>query len=46
MFATSTKGAEASAIHCSILSTAQAKTVEDIGRLLPWNLDPESLRRL
>ena len=65
MFATSTKGAEASAIHYSILATAQAnghdpyhyeryiykelpkaKTVEDIERLLPWNLDPESLRNL
>ena len=65
MFATSTKGVEASAIHYSILATAQAnghdpchyeryickelpraKTVEDVERLLPWNLDPESLWRL
>lgn len=63
LFATSPKGAAASAMHYSLIATAQANghdpyhylrhvykelpkanTVEDIERLLPWNVDPKSLR--
>lgn len=63
LFATSPKGAEASAMHYSLIATAvanghepyhylryvykklpRAKTLEDIERLLPWNLDPATLR--
>lgn len=63
LFATSPKGAQASAMHYSLIATAVAnghepyhylryvykelplaKTLEDIERLLPWNLDPATLR--
>lgn len=63
LFATSPKGAAASATHYSLIATAQAnghepyhylrhvykelpiaKTLEDIERLLPWNLDAASVR--